>query len=229
MQAATINYTVGSLVWVEDPEEAWLDGNVLEVNGQELKVQCTSGKTVTANASKVYPKDSEAPPSGVDDMTKLAYLHEPGVLDNMRRRYDVNEIYTYTGNILIAVNPFKRLPQLYSGDVMKQYKGVPLGDLSPHPFAIADGAYRLMVNEGISQSILVSGESGAGKTESTKCLMQYLAFMGGTAGAEGRTVEQQVLEVWKFRLYFPCSACSFPLPAPTLKKRYMANLFCVSF
>ncbi|GFQ02597.1 myosin-10 [Phtheirospermum japonicum] len=127
-------------------------------------------------------------------MTKLAYLHEPGVLYNLRCRYDSNEIYTYTGNILIAVNPFKRLPHLYNNDVMEQYKGISLGELSPHPFAIADSAYRQMVNEGISQAILVSGESGAGKTESTKMLMQYLAYMGGRVVTEGRTVEQQVLE-----------------------------------
>ncbi|KAK9725567.1 hypothetical protein RND81_05G153800 [Saponaria officinalis] len=191
---AAINYVVGSLVWVEDPEEAWLDGEVAEVNGDELTIKCTIGKTVAANASRVYPKDPEAPPSGVDDMTKLAYLHEPGVLDNLKRRFDINEIYTYTGNILIAVNPFQRLPHLYDGGMMGKYKGAALGDLSPHPFAIADAAYRLMIQEGISQSILVSGESGAGKTESTKSLMQYLAYMGGRADVEGRSVEQQVLE-----------------------------------
>ncbi|XP_071709398.1 myosin-6-like [Rutidosis leptorrhynchoides] len=128
-------------------------------------------------------------------MTKLAYLHEPGVLENLRSRYNMDEIYTYTGNILIAVNPFKRIPRLYDKHMMGQYKGAALGELSPHPYAIADSSYRQMVNEGISQSILVSGESGAGKTESTKNLMQYLAYMGGRPGAQGqRSVEQQVLE-----------------------------------
>ncbi|GFP91078.1 myosin-8 [Phtheirospermum japonicum] len=127
-------------------------------------------------------------------MTKLAYLHEPGVLHNLKSRYDINEIYTYTGNILIAVNPFQRLPHLYDSHMMTQYKGAAFGELSPHPFAVADAAYRLMMHEGISQSILVSGESGAGKTESTKLLMQYLAYMGGRSANEGRSVEQQVLE-----------------------------------
>ncbi|PPR95106.1 hypothetical protein GOBAR_AA25555 [Gossypium barbadense] len=185
---------VGSLVWVEDPDIAWIDGEVVQVNGEDIKVLCTSGKTVVVKASNLYPKDAEAPPCGVDDMTKLAYLHEPGVLQNLRSRYDMNEIYTYTGNILIAVNPFRKLPHLYDSHMMAQYKGAAFGELSPHPFAVADAAYRLMINEGVSQSILVSGESGAGKTESTKLLMQYLAYMGGRAAAEGRTVEQQVLE-----------------------------------
>ncbi|KAK7378541.1 hypothetical protein VNO80_03984 [Phaseolus coccineus] len=192
--AATANPIVGSQIWVEDPDVAWIDGEVLEVKGEVIKVVCSSGKTVVVKASSIYHKDTEVPPSGVDDMTKLAYLHEPGVLDNLRSRYDINEIYTYTGNILIAVNPFIRLPHLYDSHMMAQYKGAAFGELSPHPFAVADAAYRLMINEGISQSILVSGESGAGKTESTKQLMRYLAYMGGRAAAEGRTIEQKVLE-----------------------------------
>ncbi|KAK2993355.1 hypothetical protein RJ640_007622, partial [Escallonia rubra] len=194
MQTVAANILSGSHVWVEDPEVAWIDGEVAEVIDKEIRINCTSGKTVVANASNIYPKDVEAPPCGVDDMTRLAYLHEPGVLQNLRCRYDMNEIYTYTGNILIAVNPFQRLPHLYDKHMMEQYKGAAFGELSPHPFAIADAAYRQMINEGISQSILVSGESGAGKTESTKMLMHYLAYMGGRAAAEGRTVEQQVLE-----------------------------------
>ncbi|KAM0846126.1 hypothetical protein ACQ4PT_055878 [Festuca glaucescens] len=136
----------------------------------------------------------EAAAGGVDDMTKLSYLHEPGVLQNLAIRYELNEIYTYTGNILIAVNPFQRLPHLYDPHMMQQYKGAPFGELSPHVFAVADVAYRAMIHEGKSNSILVSGESGAGKTETTKMLMRYLAYLGGRAATEGRTVEQQVLE-----------------------------------
>ncbi|KAF5462806.1 hypothetical protein F2P56_018782 [Juglans regia] len=136
----------------------------------------------------------EAPAGGVDDMTKLSYLHEPGVLQNLKARYELNEIYTYTGGILIAINPFQRLPHIYDAHMMQQYKGAPFGELSPHVFAVADVAYRAMINEGKSNSILVSGESGAGKTETTKMLMRYLAFLGGRVATEGRTVEQQVLE-----------------------------------
>ncbi|EPS72869.1 hypothetical protein M569_01887, partial [Genlisea aurea] len=191
---ASVSLVVGSLVWLEDPDDAWIDGEVIAIKGADVEVLCSSGKKVLVKSSNVYPKDAEAPPCGVDDMTKLAYLHEPGVLHNLKSRYDINEIYTYTGNILIAVNPFQRLPHLYDIHMMEQYKGAAFGELSPHPFAVADAAYRLMMNEGISQSILVSGESGAGKTESTKLLMRYLAYMGGRSAAEGRSVEQQVLE-----------------------------------
>lgn len=195
MSVASTMVVVGSHVWVEDPEVTWIDGEVVEIKEKEITVLCTSGKTVSVIASNIHIKDTEAPSNGVDDMTRLAYLHEPGVLENLKRRYDTDEIYTYTGSILIAVNPFKRLPHLYEIDVMEKYKGVPLGELTPHPFAIADVSYRQMINEGISQAILVSGESGAGKTESTKMLMRYLAFMGGRSASagEGRSVEQQVL------------------------------------
>ncbi|XP_030509984.1 myosin-12 [Cannabis sativa] len=189
-----VNIIVGSHVWVEDPEAAWIDGEVTEIKGKNATIVTTNEKTIVADICSIYPKDTEAPPAGVDDMTKLAYLHEPGVLYNLACRFSLNEIYTYTGNILIAVNPFRRLPHLYDVHMMEQYKGAAFGELSPHLFAVADTCYRAMRNEHGSQSILVSGESGAGKTETTKMLMRYLAFMGGRSGTEGRTVEQQVLE-----------------------------------
>ncbi|KAG5106924.1 hypothetical protein JHK82_043894 [Glycine max] len=159
-----VNIIVGSQVWVEDPEDAWIDGEVTQINGKNVTIITTNGKTVVAEISSIYPKDTEAPPAGVDDMTKLAYLHEPGVLHNLATRFSLNEIY---------------------------YKGAAFGELSPHLFAVADTCYRAMINENGSQSILVSGESGAGKTETTKMLMRYLAFMGGRSATEGRTVEQQ--------------------------------------
>ncbi|KAL0925889.1 hypothetical protein M5K25_004263 [Dendrobium thyrsiflorum] len=189
-----VNIVVGSHVWVENAEIAWIDGEVTEIKGGDATIVTTDGKTIVTSLSNIYPKDTEAPPAGVDDMTKLAYLHEPGVLHNLGCRFALNEIYTYTGNILIAVNPFRRLPHLYDVHMMEQYKGASFGELSPHLFAVADACYRAMINEHGSQSILVSGESGAGKTETTKMLMRYLAFMGGRSGTEGRTVEQQVLE-----------------------------------
>ncbi|KAK4351679.1 hypothetical protein RND71_030992 [Anisodus tanguticus] len=193
-ESTPVNIIVGSHVWIEDQNIAWIDGQVSQINGQDVQVQTSDGRTVTVNLSKIYPKDEDAPAGGVDDMTKLSYLHEPGVLQNLATRYQLNEIYTYTGSILIAINPFQKLPHLYDRHMMEQYKGAPLGELSPHVFAIADAAYRQMINEGKSNSILVSGESGAGKTETTKMLMQYLAYLGGRRSTEGRTVEQQVLE-----------------------------------
>ncbi|KAG8486860.1 hypothetical protein CXB51_020381 [Gossypium anomalum] len=186
--------TAGSHVWVEDQELAWVDGVVTSVNGNEAEVETINGNQVTTMLSKLYPKDMEAPNTGVDDMTKLSYLHEPAVLHNLATRYGIKEIYTYCGNILIAINPFQAISHLYDTKLMDSYKGAQLGDRSPHVFAITDVAYRAMNNEGKSNSILVSGESGAGKTETTKMIMRYLAYLGGHAAAEARTVERKVLE-----------------------------------
>ncbi|KAK7397333.1 hypothetical protein VNO78_18501 [Psophocarpus tetragonolobus] len=194
LQGTPMNIIAGSHVWIEDPRVCWIDGLVLKIKGNDAEIETTDGNKVVAKLSKIYPKDTEAPAGGVDDMTKLSYLHEAGVLQNLKTRYELNEIYTYTGNILIAINPFQRLPHIYDSHMMQQYKGAPFGELSPHVFAVADVAYRAMIHEGKSNSILVSGESGAGKTETTKMLMRYLAFLGGRTATEGRTVEQQVLE-----------------------------------
>ncbi|KAL0311809.1 UNVERIFIED_CONTAM: protein OPAQUE1 [Sesamum radiatum] len=218
----------GSKVWVEDKDSAWVAAEVVDFLGKQVQLLTVSGKKVLAVAEKLLPRDAESDLGGVDDMTKLTYLNEPGVLDNLQRRYALNEIYeimgsregnvniedfslnitalktiklikspglqTYTGSILIAVNPFTKLPHLYNMYMMEQYKGAPFGELSPHVFAVADASYRAMMSEGCSQSILVSGESGAGKTETTKLIMQYLTYVGGRAAGDDRTVEQQVLE-----------------------------------
>ncbi|XP_048332479.2 myosin-15 isoform X4 [Ziziphus jujuba] len=185
----------GSKVWVEDRDLAWAAAEVLGYVGKQVQVLTDSGKKVLVSPEKLFPRDAdEEDHGGVDDMTKLTYLNEPGVLYNLQRRYALNDIYTYTGSILIAVNPFTKLPHLYDVHMMEQYKGAPFGELSPHVFAVADASYRAMMNEDRSQSILVSGESGAGKTETTKLIMQYLTYVGGRAAGDDRTVEQQVLE-----------------------------------
>ncbi|XP_057957772.1 myosin-15 [Malania oleifera] len=185
----------GSNVWIEHRDLAWVAGEVVGFVGKQVQVLVASRKKVLTSPEKLFPRDPDAEDhGGVDDMTKLTYLNEPGVLYNLERRYALNEIYTYTGSILIAVNPFTKLPHLYNAHMMEQYKGAPFGELSPHVFAVADASYRAMMNEARSQSILVSGESGAGKTETTKLIMQYLTYVGGRAASDDRTVEQQVLE-----------------------------------
>eukprot|EP00268_Persea_americana_P060201 TRINITY_DN7465_c0_g1_i4.p1 TRINITY_DN7465_c0_g1~~TRINITY_DN7465_c0_g1_i4.p1 ORF type:complete len:1579 (-),score=282.61 TRINITY_DN7465_c0_g1_i4:597-5333(-) len=187
----------GYNVWVEDKNSAWIAAEVVDVTEKLAIVVADNGKKITTSGEKLLPRDPEADGAdhgGVDDMTKLTYLNEPGVLYNLARRYALNEIYTYTGSILIAVNPFTKLPHLYNVHMMDQYKGAQLGELSPHVFAVADASYRAMINDHRSQSILVSGESGAGKTETTKLIMQYLTYVGGRAVNDDRTVEQQVLE-----------------------------------
>ncbi|KAH1109949.1 hypothetical protein AAZX31_04G055100 [Glycine max] len=195
MPEPTMSLRHGTKVWVHDRDSAWIPAEVLESSGKKVTVATASGKKVVFLPENVFPRDAdEEEHGGVEDMTRLAYLNEPGVLYNLQRRYALNDIYTYTGSILIAVNPFTKLPHLYDIHMMEQYKGALFGELSPHVFAVADASYRAMMNGGQSQSILVSGESGAGKTETTKLIMQYLTYVGGRAAGDDRTVEQQVLE-----------------------------------
>ncbi|PNT33005.2 hypothetical protein POPTR_006G220000v4 [Populus trichocarpa] len=196
MPEPKMNLRKGSKVWAEDKNLAWVAAEVTDFLAKKVQILTVTGKQVLTVPEKLCPRDAdeEEEHGGVDDMTKLTYLNEPGVLYNLQRRYALNDIYTYTGSILIAVNPFTKLPHLYNVHMMEQYKGAPFGELSPHVFAVADASYRAMMSEGRSQSILVSGESGAGKTETTKLIMQYLTFVGGRAAGDDRTVEQQVLE-----------------------------------
>ncbi|KAJ0622668.1 putative myosin ATPase [Helianthus annuus] len=93
MQDTTKKIAVGSHVWVEDSSVAWIDGEVLKINGSETEIQTTDGKKVVAKLSKVHPKEMDYPEGGVDDMTKLSYLHEPGVLHNLSVRYQQDKIY----------------------------------------------------------------------------------------------------------------------------------------
>mmetsp|Transcript_16539 Transcript_16539/g.49488 ORF Transcript_16539/g.49488 Transcript_16539/m.49488 type:complete len:1726 (-) Transcript_16539:622-5799(-) len=200
MAMASDQHTVGTAVWYYDDKsiDGWVPGTVVKAEGDKLLVKTEDDSTVTLTPEQC-PLQNPGALRGVEDMTTLAYLNEPSVLNNLKARYVVDDIYTYTGSILIAVNPFARLPHLYGTHMMEQYRGVNLGDLSPHVYAIADAAYQQMRRFGKSQSILVSGESGAGKTETSKLIMQYLAWMGGFSAEESeasgtRSVEQQVLE-----------------------------------
>lgn len=129
----------------------------------------------------------------VDDLVKSDFLHEPGILHTLRVRYGLDSIYTYSGNILIAANPHKRVRHLYGARMMAQYKGVPLGELSPHVYAIAEQAYGAMMIDQQRQAILISGESGAGKTESAKMVMQYLAHRAQPSYSQHSTALQRSL------------------------------------
>ena len=109
-----------------------------------------------------------------NDMAELTHLNEASVVHNLHMRYQSDLIYTYSGLFLVTVNPYCPLP-IYSNDYINMYKGRSREDTKPHIFAMADEAFRNLVNEGENQSILVTGESGAGKTENTKKVIQYLA------------------------------------------------------
>jgi myosin heavy subunit len=114
-------------------------------------------------------------------MSDLTHLNEASVLHNLRRRYDHLMIYTYSGLFCVVINPYQRLP-IYTEAVCLMYMGRRRNEMPPHIFAICDEAYRNMVNENESQSMLITGESGAGKTENTKKVIAYFAVVGGGGG-----------------------------------------------
>ncbi|KAJ1840070.1 Myosin type-2 heavy chain 1, partial [Coemansia sp. RSA 2708] len=128
------------------------------------------------------------------DLTTLSYLHEPAVLHNLRRRYERHDIYTYSGVVLVAMNPFSPV-QLYSPEAMARYARAASHAADPHLFAIAENAYRGMVNDRRNQTIIVYGESGSGKTTSAKYIMRYFAqaHHADTNDVQMSTVENQIL------------------------------------
>ena len=141
-----------------------------------------------------------------DDLTSLTHLHEPAVVLCLKRRYEHDHIYTYTGKILLALNPFRACKDLYGDSIMQDYYDLTGNRPPPHIYGIAQDAYGSMLramqmsNGSENQSILVSGESGAGKTVTTKIIMQYLATLSRRHVGSGRTesgdIESQGME-WR--------------------------------
>ncbi|KAJ3573978.1 hypothetical protein NPX13_g4516 [Xylaria arbuscula] len=161
-------------VWLKDPQTAFVKGWVVEELGDNrLLVQCDDGSQREVDSESV-DKVNPAKFDKANDMAELTHLNEASVVHNLHMRYQSDLIYTYSGLFLVTVNPYCPLP-IYTNDYINMYKGRSREDTKPHIFAMADEAFRNLVNEGENQSILVTGESGAGKTENTKKVIQYLA------------------------------------------------------
>uniref|UniRef100_A0A672JLB8 Unconventional myosin-Va n=1 Tax=Salarias fasciatus TaxID=181472 RepID=A0A672JLB8_SALFA len=160
-----------------------------------LQLMLEDGKSIE---HKLDPKTKNLPylrnPDilvGENDLTALSYLHEPAVLHNLKVRFmDSKLIYTYCGIVLVAINPYETLP-IYGTDIISAYSGQNMGDMDPHIFAVAEEAYKQMARDERNQSIIVSGESGAGKTVSAKYAMRYFATVSGSASEAN--VEEKVL------------------------------------
>ncbi|XP_066522959.1 unconventional myosin-Vc [Hoplias malabaricus] len=190
-------YTKYNRVWIPDSEQVWKSAEILRdftPGDTALHLQLEDGTVLQ------YPVEvsSQLPhlrnPDilvGENDLTALSYLHEPAVLHNLRVRFvDSRIIYTYCGIILVAVNPYKQLP-IYGDAVIHAYSGQNMGDLDPHIFAVAEEAYKQMARNNRNQSIIVSGESGAGKTVSARYAMRYFAVV--SKSSSNKRVEDKVL------------------------------------
>lgn len=159
--------------------------SITEKNGThvlELVADADESKAFTIETDDLSEDSNDLPAlrnppilEAAEDLTSLSYLNEPAVLHAIKVRYAQLNIYTYSGIVLIATNPFQKVDQLYSQDIIQAYAGKRRGELDPHLFAIAEDAYRCMKEDGKNQTIVVSGESGAGKTVSAKYIMRYFA------------------------------------------------------
>uniref|UniRef100_A0A8D2Q9H0 Unconventional myosin-Va n=1 Tax=Varanus komodoensis TaxID=61221 RepID=A0A8D2Q9H0_VARKO len=185
-------------IWIPDAEVVWKSAELLKdykPGDKVLHLQLEDGKGLEYSLD---PKLKELPPLrnpdilvGENDLTALSYLHEPAVLHNLKVRFiDSKLIYTYCGIVLVAINPYEQLP-IYGEDIINAYSGQNMGDMDPHIFAVAEEAYKQMARDERNQSIIVSGESGAGKTVSAKYAMRYFATVSGSASEAN--VEEKVL------------------------------------
>uniref|UniRef100_A0A803MH59 Myosin motor domain-containing protein n=1 Tax=Chenopodium quinoa TaxID=63459 RepID=A0A803MH59_CHEQI len=173
-------------VWCRLPSGQWELGWIESTSGEESCLQLVI-KVLKTDLLPANPDILD----GVDDLIQLSYLNEPAVLSNLQYRYSRDLIYSKAGPVLIAINPFKPV-QIYGTNYITAYRQKKLAD-SPHVFAMADAAYDEMMRDGVNQSIIISGESGAGKTETAKIAMQYLATLGG--GGDGIEREGKLIEI----------------------------------
>ena len=178
----------------------YLKGKLVKKEGGKATVETLTGKSVTVKEDDIHPMN---PPTydKIEDMAMMTHLHEPGVLYNLKERYAAWMIYTYSGLFCVTVNPYKWLP-VYNAEVVAAYRGKKRQEAPPHIFSISDNAYQFMLTDRENQSILITGESGAGKTVNTKRVIQYFATIAvtgekkkeePTSGKMQGTLEDQII------------------------------------
>uniref|UniRef100_A0A670JRD2 Myosin heavy chain 1 n=1 Tax=Podarcis muralis TaxID=64176 RepID=A0A670JRD2_PODMU len=187
-------------VFVSDPKESYVKATVTAREGGKVTAKTEKGESVTVKEDQVF---SMNPPKydKIEDMAMMTHLHEPAVLYNLKERYAAWMIYTYSGLFCVTVNPYKWLP-VYNPEVVNAYRGKKRQEAPPHIFSISDNAYQFMLTDRENQSILITGESGAGKTVNTKRVIQYFATIAATgekkkeevtAGKIKGTLEDQII------------------------------------
>uniref|UniRef100_A0A671R4A9 Myosin, heavy chain 11a, smooth muscle n=1 Tax=Sinocyclocheilus anshuiensis TaxID=1608454 RepID=A0A671R4A9_9TELE len=194
---AQADWSAKKLVWIPSEKHGFESASIKEERGDEVLVELVdNGKKITVNKDDIQKMN---PPkfSKVEDMAELTCLNEASVLHNLRERYFSGLIYTYSGLFCVVVNPYKMLP-IYSEKIIEMYKGKKRHEVPPHIYSITDNAYRNMMQDREDQSILCTGESGAGKTENTKKVIQYLAVVAsshkGKKDTSAGELEKQLLQ-----------------------------------
>uniref|UniRef100_A0A914CSP0 Myosin heavy chain n=1 Tax=Acrobeloides nanus TaxID=290746 RepID=A0A914CSP0_9BILA len=174
-------------VWIHDADEGFIPVEIKSTKGDMVVVVSAGGKEKTIKKDETQEMN---PPKyeKTEDMANLTFLNDASVLHNLKQRYYAMMIYTYSGLFCVVINPYKRLP-IYTESVCKMYIGKRRNEMPPHLFAVADEAYRNMVNDHENQSMLITGESGAGKTENTKKVISYFAAVGASQSAKKKVEE----------------------------------------
>ncbi|GKV33265.1 hypothetical protein SLEP1_g41793 [Rubroshorea leprosula] len=232
-------------VWCRLPNGQWDSGTMKSTSGEESYVSLANGNVIRVSTGDLFPANPEIL-EGADDLIQISYLNESTVLHNLKYRYTQDMIYRKACPVLIALNPFKHV-QLYGNDFVTAYSQK--ADDSPHVYALADTAYSEMMKDRVNRSIIISGESGAGKTETAKLTMQYLAAVsGGSGGIESEILQTNyILEVFGnaktsrndnssrfvsiyiFSLYFfPCSVLKVVVDVYTYIRTHASLLWKVS-
>ncbi|KAM4624399.1 myosin-7-like isoform 2-T2 [Polymixia lowei] len=200
LEAQTRPFDMKRECFVPDPLVEYVKGTVTARDGERATVNTEFEKTVTVKECDVHPQN---PPKfdKIEDMAMFTFLHEPAVLFNLKERYAAWMIYTYSGLFCVTVNPYKWLP-VYNQEVVDAYRGKKRSEAPPHIFSISDNAYQYMLSDRENQSILITGESGAGKTVNTKRVIQYFASIAAVPGAGKKdaasekkgTLEDQIIQ-----------------------------------
>ncbi|XP_013840744.1 myosin-7B isoform X5 [Sus scrofa] len=191
-------------VWIPDEQDAYVEAEVKsEAAGGRVNVETKDQKVLTVREAELQPMN---PPRFdlLEDMAMMTHLNEAAVLHNLRQRYARWMIYTYSGLFCVTINPYKWLP-VYTASVVAAYKGKRRSEAPPHIYAVADNAYNDMLRNRENQSMLITGESGAGKTVNTKRVIQYFAIVAALGDGPGKkaqflatktggTLEDQIIE-----------------------------------
>ncbi|KAM4890007.1 myosin-1B isoform 1-T1 [Sylvia borin] len=200
IEAQNKPFDAKSSVFVVHAKESYVKSTIQSRESGKITVKTEGGETLTVKEDQIF---SMNPPKydKIEDMAMMTHLHEPAVLYNLKERYAAWMIYTYSGLFCVTVNPYKWLP-VYNPEVVLAYRGKKRQEAPPHIFSISDNAYQFMLTDRENQSILITGESGAGKTVNTKRVIQYFATIAAsgdkkkeeqTSGKMQGTLEDQII------------------------------------
>lgn len=194
-----LDFAIGDFVWSPCELSGFRRSTIVSVDtvSDSILIDARADNDPSVASTEKVRRDAVRPRcendhSTCDDNTSLVHLDEANILDNIHRRYLQDKIYTYTATVLLAVNPYKSMHDLYTHEKQSLYRNKNIGALSPHPYAIADTAYRQLLRERKDQALVISGESGAGKTETAKIIMRYLTAVSRTDAEHGGRIQEKI-------------------------------------